>query len=82
MKKVIIIKTLQEFYRKFRFMNWGTKMGMQYSIKYKDNFYKNGKQKHEQEMDEVLKLLDILNTRKRRERYNLLYDYACDYLDN
>ena len=35
-----------------------------------------------QELGIILNMTDILNTRNKKEKYNKIYDRACDYLDN
>ncbi len=59
-----------------------SKLHIKIMIIYKDKEYISSSIKHSNNIDTILKLLDILNTYKRHDKYNLIYDYSCDYLDN
>ena len=52
------------------------------SICYNKNVYAGFNDEHDTEMDTILRCLDILNKHPRKEKYSLIFDYACDYLDN
>ncbi len=84
MKKIIPIQkeNINVLYKKMWLLKFYAKLGFKIYINYENQLFENSKKRHDKEIDEVLKNLDILNTRKKREKYNLIYDYACFYLDN
>ena len=77
MEKIIRIKNnnLKDFYRKiyyYRFLRlFKTKFTLDKSIK----LTKENKKI-------VNNILNILNSKTRREKYELIHDYTCEYLDN
>ena len=82
MEKVIIINDYDSFIKKIRYLKFLSKLRINLFVCYKSKVYASSKDKHPEEMDMTLKLLDILNTHRRKDKYNLIYDYACNYLDN
>ena len=80
--KIDITSDLNIFYKKIRLLKFISHFKRNFIIKYKSKEYKDSFKRHPDKIDEILKILDILNTKKRKERYNIIYDYACDYLDN
>ena len=82
MKKEIVIKDIKLFYKRIRLYNYLSRFGKRYVFSYKGESYQGSSIKHDDKINEVLKLLDIINTPKKRDKYSLLYDYTCDYLDN
>ena len=84
MKKIIELEKnkLDLFYKKVRWYNFLTKFGKKFVVKYNDKEYDHNTKKSPKELETILNVVTILNTNSRREKYNLLYDYACDYLDN
>ena len=77
MKKMVTIKEndIKSFYRKiyyYRFLRI-----------FKTNFILDKSSKLEKENKIIVKnILNILNSKTRREKYELIHDYACQYLDN
>ena len=72
---------LNKFYKCIFFLKvlsfFRIRIGIDYSNK---KYYSSSK--NNKDIKEILKMLDILNTHNRKEKYSLIYDYACDYLDN
>ncbi len=84
MKKTIELdeNNLDSFYKKVRWYNFLRKFGKKFSIKYKGKEYNHNTKTSPKELEMILNVITILNAKSRREKYSLLYDYACDYLDN
>ena len=78
----IVYKNKKSFYRKIRIYNFFSKFKIKYVLIYNNKSYNTFSKKHPKELDEELKILDIINISKRKDKYSLIYDYACDYLDN
>ena len=79
MKKVITIKSnkLKRFYRKIYLYRILRLFKMKFILKIDKNVNLSKDDK------EVLNnIINILNTKTRKEKYNLIYDYTCGYLDN
>ena len=81
MEKIILIRDCDGFLKKIRYLKLLSKFRLHISIGYDQKIYSLFSQKHPDELDLILKLLDIINTHKRKEKYSLIYDNACDYLD-
>ena len=82
MNKIVNVKEKKAFFRKMFLLKFLSLLRIKIIINYKDKLYSDSKGKHPKEIEEIVKVLDILNTKKRKEKYSLIYDYACDYLDN
>ncbi len=79
MNKVVDVDS---FYKKIYYLKILSKFRVNIIVKDKKREYQNSSVKHPDKIDEILKMVNILNTHKRKDRYSLIYDYACDYLDN
>ncbi len=74
MKKVIILgNDTTIFYKKIRFYRFLKFLGYHFELKYKDDSVKKS--------EEINNIIKILNTKGRKNTYSLIYDYACDVLD-
>lgn len=83
MEKIVVIKNnIKNFYHKIYFLRVVSAFHINVSVVYNNKKYHGLDNKHPKEIDEILKIIDILNTHKRKEKYNLIYNYACEYLDN
>ena len=82
MEKIILINNVDTFYNKIWYMKLLSKLHVKIGINYKNRIYYNSSEKHSNDLNIVLRMLDIININKRKEKYNLIYDYACEYLDN
>ena len=84
MEKIIILnkENKSSFYRKIFFLRILSFLRIKISIYYRGKKYEGYDSNKKSKINELLKMLDILNTHKRKEKYSLIYDYACDYLDN
>lgn len=83
MKKVIYLNSnnVNLFYRKFRLYKFLSHFNINFIINYCGKEYTLN-DKYPQELGIILNMTDILNTRNKKEKYNKIYDRACDYLDN
>ena len=70
------------FLKKIYYLKLLSKFRVNIVVKDKNREYQNFSVKHLERIDEILKMVDILNTHKREDKYSLIYDYACDHLDN
>ena len=80
MEKIINLKTsnLTGFYKKMFFY----KLLSLFKIKLKLTFDRKEKlKKYTEEQQTIINCINILNSNTRQEKYNLIYDYSCDYLD-
>ena len=84
MEKVIELNknNLSLFYKRIYLLKVLSFFCINIKIQYEGKEYQNSSLKHPKELDEILKILDIINTHHRKDKYSLIYDYACDYLDN
>ena len=83
MKKVIYLNSnnVNLFYRKFRLYKFLSHFNINFIINYCGKEYTLNDE-YPQELGIILNMTDILNTRNKKEKYNKIYDRACDYLDN
>lgn len=78
MKKVVIIKdNIKRFYRKIYLYRFLRIFKTEFILKI-DKDTKLSKE----EKEIINNIINILNSKTRRKKYELIYDYACDYLDN
>ena len=84
MKKIIEIKSnkINNFYKHIKYLNLIRFFKYSFSIRYCGKIYCKKTSKTPPELDIVLNFIDILNSKSRREKYELIYDYSCEYLDN
>ena len=79
MKKIIVIRNnnLKKIYRKIYFYRLLRLFKTEFILKIENNANLSKEDK------EILNnIINILNSKTRKHKYNLIYDYACDYLDN
>lgn len=84
MEKKIILKEdfINEFYKKIHYYKFLKLFKTRFTINYKNKEYKKYNLKAPKEIHIILKMVDILNAENRREKYELIHDYACEYLDS
>ena len=84
MKKKIIVEKNQEkeFYKKIKLLRILRVFGYNFSVIYCGKEYNEIKNKTPKELDTILRMISILNAKTKKEKYELIYDYSCDYLDN
>ncbi len=82
MEKVVIISDYENFVKKICYLRFLSIFRIKISVGYKKAIYETSKEKHPEEIDMVLNIVDILNVHHKKDKYSLIYDYACDYLDN
>lgn len=82
MKKIVLLNNENDFYRRIYYLKIISFFGVKIYVEYNNKLYSSSKEKHPEEINVVLKILDILNVKKKLDKYNLIYDYTCDYLDN
>ena len=70
------------FFKKIKWLKILKCIGYSFSIDYCDKTYKCKTKNSPEELDIILNILNILNSKSRRNKYELIYDYSCDYLDN
>lgn len=83
MKKVIYLNSnnVNLLYRKFRLYKFLSHFNINFIINYCGKEYTLNDE-YPQELGIILNMTDILNTRNKKEKYNKIYDRACNYLDN
>ena len=74
MKKIIVKNNTKSFYRKLYYYRFLSLFKIKFILE-TDNISK-------EEEKTIKNIINILNSKNRREKYSLIYDYACDYLDN
>lgn len=72
MSKVVDIDS---FYKKIYYLKFLSIFRINIIVRDEKREYQSSIEKHSDKIDEILKMVDILNTHNRN-------DYACDYLDN
>ena len=82
MEKILKLKNINSFYSRIYFYKLLSKFHIKIKLIYNNKEYVSSNIKHKNDLDTILKILDILNTPDKSSRYNLIYDYSCDYLDN
>ena len=75
-------KNLDSFFKKVRWYNFLSGFGKKFVVEYNGKQYDHNTKTSPKELETILNVITILNANSKREKYNLLYDYACDYLDN
>lgn len=71
----------KDFYKKIKILKLKRKFGYRFKIKYDKKIYPDNKD-IPPELEEIINIINILNATTKKEKYSLIYDYACDYLDN
>ena len=84
MEKIVVIEKNkeQDFFKKIKWLKVLKYLGYKFSIEYCGKKYNGKNQKFPKELGIIINILNILNSETRREKYELIYDYSCDYLDN
>ena len=84
MKKVVNLEkeSLNSFYKKINWLKILKLFKADIIVSYHGKEYSSSNKKHPNEIDEILKIVDILNSNSRNEKYSFIYDYSCEYLDN
>ena len=73
MKKIIVVDNNSSFYKKIWLYRIFKLLNFNFEVKFTSNYVDNN--------EELIKTINILNTKGRKNTYSLIYDYACDVLD-
>ncbi|MBO5375501.1 MAG: hypothetical protein J6A52_01460 [Bacilli bacterium] len=71
----------KDFYKKIRLLKLKRKFGYKFKVKYNGKLYSKD-DKYPKEIEEIINIINIINAPSKKEKYSLVYDYACEYLDN
>lgn len=82
MEKIICLNkdNIKSFYKKIKLYKFLSKFNINFIINYCGKEY-TLQNKYPQELGIILNIVDILNEKNTREKYNKIYDKSCDYLD-
>lgn len=70
------------FFKKIRKLKLLSFLGFKIVLKYNNQEFTKFDAGACKEIAQILKVVQIINTRKKKDKLNLIYDYTCDYLDN
>lgn len=81
--KVVRIETKKEkeFYKKIRWLKVIRIFGHMIEISYNGKKYTEYNDLVPKEIEDIVKVISIINSKSKKEKYRKIYDYACDYLD-
>ena len=72
----------KEFYKKVRRLKIIRIFGYKIKINYDGKDYIEYSDLVPKEIEGIVKIISIINSKSREEKYGKIYDYACDYLDS
>lgn len=70
-----------EFYNHISLLKFIGRFGYEIKVNYKGKEYKDYNPSVPKKIEAVMKCVSIMNTRDKKTKYSLIYDYSCDYLD-
>ena len=84
MNKVVTITkdNEKEFYNKIRKLKILSKFNYNFIVDYDNKKYDENSKDIPKELETIMNIIKILNTKKKKNKYELIYDLSCDCLDN
>lgn len=71
-----------DFYKKIRQLKIIRKFGYKIKVNYEGKDYTEYNDSVPKEIEDIIKIISIINAETKKEKYSKIYDYACDYLDS
>lgn len=72
----------KQFLKKIRRLKLIRRFGYKIEVNYEGKYYTEYKDSIPKTIEDIIKIIGIINTETRKDKYSLIYDYACDYLDS